>query len=211
MRIELCRESLVVRLEGWDKLWAAVRSDIAVDLHTICGVRARPPEAAAACKGLRVGTDLPGWFTAGTRGGGEGRPCRNGRTRRGWRGSQYSAAGDPRLSSRPFSPPHPPGTFYHPCSGAAPDFYFVLQQSHALALDLAPPARYGRLILDAGPGADVDAVAAEIAEAVAALGDGGQAGGSATACGAAVLGGGGKAGGTAAGGGCSGELEQPLL
>ena len=54
------------RVEGWDKLWA-LKSELAISLAHIRGVRADPAVARGWWHGIKApGTSLPGVITAGT-------------------------------------------------------------------------------------------------------------------------------------------------
>lgn len=67
MRIVITPETVVVELRGWNRLWATRWRDLVLPLGQIkLPVRVRPPEAEQGFKGLRVGTNLPGHFTAGS-------------------------------------------------------------------------------------------------------------------------------------------------
>lgn len=65
-RIEYTRDSLIIHVEGWDKVWA-LRSQLTMPLTHVIGAEVASEEAQQLWKGLRIGgTSLPGVITAGT-------------------------------------------------------------------------------------------------------------------------------------------------
>lgn len=65
-RIELTGDSLIVHVEGFDKLWA-LRSRLEVPLAHVRGAEPAEEQARKWLQGLRLGgTHIPGLFTAGT-------------------------------------------------------------------------------------------------------------------------------------------------
>ena len=64
--LRFTEETLVVEVEGWDKLWS-MKGSLEIPLAHIAGVRTDPPEVHDWWRGVRLpGTYLPGVVTAGT-------------------------------------------------------------------------------------------------------------------------------------------------
>ena len=54
-------QTLDIKLSSLNKLATVTFSDLSIPLDTIDDVVAQPPEATAAFKGFRVGTNIPGF------------------------------------------------------------------------------------------------------------------------------------------------------
>jgi hypothetical protein len=65
VEVRIDEDNLILDVQGWDKLWA-LKSQLAIPLENIRGVKV-DPSVARGPKGLRApGTYLPGVVTAGT-------------------------------------------------------------------------------------------------------------------------------------------------
>jgi hypothetical protein len=64
--VELTEDTLVVHVQGMDRLWA-LKSRLEIPLHHVLGAEVDPEAAQGWRKGIRApGTHVPGVLTAGT-------------------------------------------------------------------------------------------------------------------------------------------------
>jgi len=63
--IEIRDGSLVVHVGGIDRLFT-LRSELAVPLAHVAGIASAEADAREWCKGIRIGTNVPGVLTAGS-------------------------------------------------------------------------------------------------------------------------------------------------